>query len=373
MRSGYKDLICLLACAVNGITPDASAVRAMDIDSIYTLAKAHTLRGCVHIVLEKAGVEDEKFTQAYKKALRKIIYLDIERGAITEEMEKRGIWYMPLKGALLKDLYPENGMREMTDIDMLFDASRAAEMRDIMTARGYTVESYAKKHHDIYLKPPVLNFEMHTMLFDPDTIFHEYYKDPMRLMVRDEGNKFGYHFSDEDFYIFMLAHEYKHYSRSGTGLRSLLDCYVFMKNKMDTLDMEYVRRQTDELGITDFEREQRELAFKVFSSEAFPELSKKEQEMLDYFISSNTYGFRSRAADNTIKRYYQSSGDKSRSGFIKARLFPEKEFMARRYPKLYPCPLLRPLAYIFRWGKGIAVNRVKLTAELKALKRYNKS
>ena len=203
MRSGYKDLICLLACAVNGITPDASAVRAMDIDGIYTLAKAHTLRGCVHTVLEKAGVEDEKFTQAYKKALRKIIYLDIERGAITEEMEKRGIWYMPLKGALLKDLYPETGMRKMTDIDLLFDASRAA--------------------------------------------------------------------------------------------------------------------------------------------------------------------------DNTIKRYYQSSGDKSRSGFIKARLFPEKEFMARRYPKLYPYPLLRPLAYIFRWGKGIAVNRVRLTAELKALKRYNKS
>ena len=45
-------------------------------------------------------------------------------------------------------------------------------------------------------------------------------------LIKDAGNNYGYHFSPEDFYMYMTAHEYKHYSSEGTLLRSLFDIFL---------------------------------------------------------------------------------------------------------------------------------------------------
>ena len=76
MSSVYKDLIYLLTCSVNEITPDAEKIKAMDLERLYKLAKFHTVRSAVNIALERAEVQDKAFHQAYKKAVRKNIYLD---------------------------------------------------------------------------------------------------------------------------------------------------------------------------------------------------------------------------------------------------------------------------------------------------------
>ena len=120
MNKTAKDLIYLLTCAVNGLAPDTARAQAMDMEKLYQLAKAHTLRAAVFIALRSAGVQDRSFQQAYNKAVRKNVMLDVERTAIFERFEQQGIWYMSLKGSILKELYPENGMREMADNDVLY-------------------------------------------------------------------------------------------------------------------------------------------------------------------------------------------------------------------------------------------------------------
>ncbi len=40
--------------------------------------------------------------QVKKKSIRKNCLLDIERTSILADMEQHGIWYMPLKGSILK-------------------------------------------------------------------------------------------------------------------------------------------------------------------------------------------------------------------------------------------------------------------------------
>ncbi len=75
-----------------------------------------------------------------------------------------GIWYMPLKGAILHTLYPVSGMREMADNDVLYDSTR----------------------------------------------------------------------------------------QGGTGIRSLLDCYVYCKVKGDALDWAHIEAQCETLGIAAF-------------------------------------------------------------------------------------------------------------------------
>ncbi len=335
MKDTYKDLIYLLSCAVNGITADKARTETMDLEKLYTLAKFHTVRAAVCISLERAEINHAEFHEAYKKAIRKNIYLDMERAAITEDFEQQGIWYMPLKGALLKELYPENGMREMSDNDVLFDAGKRKQVKDIMLAHGYSIEGENGGHHDVYMKPPVLNFELHTALFGKghSEVFNRYYADTKRLMRLDDGSKYGYHLSDEDFYVFMTAHEYKHYSNGGTGIRLLLDCYIYCKNKGDTLDWKYIEEQCKQLEISDYENERRVLANKVFSSESFPELSENEQEMLMFYLTAGTYG--------TYERRIQKELNKqSKTKFILTNLFPSVGYMRNSIKFVDKCPLL---------------------------------
>ena len=371
MNKSAKDLIYLLSCAVNGITPDKASVQAMDPEQLYQLAKAHSLRAAVYIALRSADAKDVNFQQAYNKAVRKNVLLDVERTAIFERFEQQGIWYMPLKGSILKELYPENGMREMADNDVLYDSTKQEEVKKIMLSMGYSAESVGKTHHDVYMKPPVLNFELHTLLFRAASDFYAYYQNPKRLMMPDEGSKYGFHFSDEDFYVYMLAHEYKHYCAGGTGLRSLLDCYVFLQHKGNTLNWEYIHEQTKQLGLTGFEREQRALAEKVFSSVKFPELTEHEQELLDYFLTSKTYGTTSRAADNTIRKYQSKLRSKSRFRFLWARLFPEPKYMEQDFSFFCRHKLLLPVGYLWRIIRAPFIRKDQIKAEMKALRKYD--
>ncbi len=362
----YKDLIYLLVCAVNGITPDKARVQAMDLGQLYELAKMHTVQAAVCVSLERAGVRDKAFYEAYNKAIRKNIYLDTERKAITADLEKQGIWYMPLKGSVLKDLYPEDGMRQMADIDMLYDADKQQAVMEIMLAHGYTAESVGRTSHDVYKKPPVLNFELHTQLFGS---LHakplcRYYSDIQRSLQKDGGNSCGYHFSDEDFYVYLTAHEWKHYSGSGTGIRSLLDCYVYCKVKGDDLDWDHITEQCRRLEIADFEQERRQLAVKVFSTDILPALTDAETKMLMCYLTAGTYG----TFENGIRKKLHKQ---SKAGYLLRNLFPSLEYMRVSVTFVDRCPLLYPIGIVYRWGRILVKRRSYLKTIIKVMKQYD--
>ena len=117
----------------------------------------------------------------------------------------------------------------------------------------------------------------------------EYYKNVKERLIKDEDNSFGYHFRDEDFYIYIITHAYKHYNGSGTGLRSLLDIYMFLKQKESKLDWDYIVTQLEELQIKDFEEESREFCKKLFSQKPY-QLTNNELEIFKYYLHSGTYG-----------------------------------------------------------------------------------
>ena len=366
MNDIYKDLIYLLSCATNDITPDTERVQAMNLERLYQLAKFHTVRASVCIALERAGVHEEHFYDAYKKAIRKNIYLDMERTTITSAFEEQGIWYMPLKGSLLKDLYPENGMREMADNDMLYDANKQQTVMEIMLGNGYTSDSIGKTHHDVYMKPPVLNFELHTTLFSSAHAepLYQYYSDTKRLLRKDEDNSYGYHFSDEDFYVYMTAHEWKHYNGSGTGIRSLLDCYIYYKTKGDSLDWNYIKEQCEQLEIADFEQQRRQLAIKTFSTDTLPYLNDEETAMLLSYLTAGTYGSFEKSVEKKLK-------EQSKAGYILRNLFPNVEYMRLSVGFVNKCPLLYPIGIVYRWGRIVVKRRKHLSTVIKIMKKHN--
>ena len=362
-------MIYLAACAVDGKKPDAARVAEMDLQALYQAADRHLLTGVTAMALESAGVRDEAFNQAKGKAIRKVAALEVERAAVLAGLEEAGIWYLPLKGTVLKDLYPALGMRQMADIDILYDAARTKEVRSIMEGLGFLAEPFGRGRHDHYYKQPVCNFELHRALFSlaHDEKLYAYYRDPRPRMVKDEDNAFGYHFSPEDFYIYMIAHEYRHYSGGGTGLRSLLDTYVYWTRLGETLDRSCLDRELDKLGLRDFEEQNRSLALHLFGGEA---LTGQEQEMLDYVTFSGTYGTMQNRVKNRMAAY--GGGENGKLRYMWDRFFvpvrqTNKNYRAyaAAYPLFYRHKLLLPLLPFYRLGRKWAGAK----AELRALRR----
>ncbi len=375
-RNAIEDVIYLSSCVLNGKTPDASAVGSMDISDLYGAAKRHLLTGVTDMALESAGIKDSRFVQARAKAIRKNMIMQADMNALFERLDQAGIWYMPLKGSLMDSLYPASGTRQMADRDILIDAGRAEDVQGIMESLGFTTEHYGTGNHDVYYKQPVSNFEIHRQLFSPvfSEKFHDYYSDVKDRLIRDNDNGFGYHFSDEDAYVYMVAHEYKHYDGGGTGLRSLLDTYVYCSYHGNTIDWEYIEGEIAKLGISDFEKTNRVLAMQLFGKTAeqgnlIDELTSSEREMLDYLIGSGVYGNVNNSVRNRINKY--GGGRAGIGKYIFNRLFLPMDVVKEAFPFFYRHKILLPFLVIFRLCKGLLTNRTHLKSEIKALTKAN--
>ena len=205
------------------------------------------------------------------------------------------------------------------------------------------------------------NFELHRGLFGTthEEKLYRYYKDVKSRLVKDEGNNYGFHFTDEDFYLYTIAHEYKHYSIRGNGLRSLLDTYVYLQKKT-ALNFSYIEEETERLGITDFERMNRALALHLFSGE---KLTDEEREILDYLLSSGTYG----TLENGIRHKISSLG---RWGYLKDRVFFPMDRMKENYPVLRRLPVLLPVCWVHRWFVGLFIKRKKMMLQAREIIRW---
>lgn len=375
-----EKMIYLISCALHQAVPEKEQIEGLDLAELYRMAKRHSLTAIVCMALEAADAfssadpEIEKYWKDAKdKAIRKNLLLDAEREEILKEMEAAGIWYMPLKGSILKDLYPRCGMRQMADNDILYDASRQADLTDLFVRRGYTVKSVGIGIHDVYMKPPVYNFEMHTALFAEafKKEWAESYLDVKERLIPDEGKKFGYHFSDEDFYVYIMAHAYKHYSNCGTGIRTLLDTFVLDWKKGGSLDRVYINSELERLGIAEFEEQSRIFARKLFGSANVifvKEFTEAEQKMLSYYCGSATYGTARIYVKNRLGAIQTdekpiSAGTKLRYYF--GRLFPGREWFKLPYPFLYRHPYLVPFFWIYRIMRMALFSRKRIGNEIK--------
>ena len=363
-------MIYLISCAVNGVKPDAQRVKAMDLDKLLKMASRHMVTATVAPMLKEAGIQDKRFTKALEHSALKNSTMDMEMEALTAELESAGIWYMPLKGTVLQHLYPVYGMREMSDHDILFDSSRAEDVRKIMESLGFTTEHFGPGNHDVYHKEPVSNFEMHSALFGEffDEKFTKYYRGVGGKLLGDGCEK---HLSPEDFYVYITAHEYKHFSVGGTGIRSLLDCYVYLKVKGKELDIGYIEKQVEALGIADFEKKRRDLALKVFTKGAFSGLNVDERELLKYYLSSGTYGTFENRVKSGIEKQYKKTGKRSKLGYIRSRVFPDLKYMSLACPFVNNNPLLYPVGVAVRCVRSVIKRGRSIYRELHVLKKYD--
>lgn len=373
------ELVYLLKCALNNQKADSQRVSNMDLTQLFSLANSHKLTACVAFALDNTGLDDDTYRswkQAKSMAVRKNLLLNNERNLIYDYMEKNHITHVSLKGIVLQDFYPKFGMREMGDNDILYDPTYQEQMHDFMLSRGYHTEFYKKIHHDEYQKPPLYNIELHTSLFlrSKNSVFFDYYENIMDRLLPVERKKFELRFSDEDFYIYNIAHSYRHYVSGGTGLRILTDCYVYLKAKSETLDIKYIENECSKLEIADYERTCRSLALKLFSPDlgyidGTISLTESENKLLERIVKSGAYGRQDLAVESRIN---DLAANEKNTRFIKAKYYFKRLFMPidsvkDEYPFFYHHKILLPFLFIYRVFRAATVSKDRIKSELKSV------
>lgn len=366
MDIAYTVLDLIQNCFVPNQTEFAFTPDGNTYEQLCAAAESLGISALTAFSLKKKGIVTPELQVTLARAQRRALLLDAEYRKISKALKEAHIRHLPVKGIVIKDLYPSVGLREMSDIDIWFDPSRAESVRSIMTALGYSTEYFGTSKHDVYLKPPMFCVEMHRQLIDGDVLPEgiDYYNDQWEKLNRTRKDKeYVLEQSHEDLYVYVAAHAYKHYLIAGVGIRVLLDFYVMLHEWGSDMDMSYIAKECQKLGIADFENLIRRISEHLFDRQS---LNRQDKLRLDEFICSDIHG--------NMQQYYANAIGKSKNkrSYIISRLKTTDDQL-RNHPFLSRHKALRPFYFPVRLTDALFKRRKMLKTELKTLYRYNKN
>ena len=337
-----------------------------DLEAVYEYVKISGISAITFMALENAvdASDESSFMFEWKKmrlnAMRRNLLFDKERSEITNFLEQNRIWYLPLKGSVIKEMYPNPEMREMNDNDILIDQNGRDQAKEFMLSRGYQVKPNDKGviddkgNSDEFIKDPFFYFELHKFLIEErySPKQYDYFLSIKDRLIKDTDKEYGYHMSDEDFYLYMICHAHKHFSRNGMGIRFLMDEYVFLKEKGEALDNDYINEKIREFGLEQFDADLRKVSKMAFDEdeECLEEsLSDSEKALYDSCLGAGIFGnIETRWKNEAYEMSANSTDTITKKEYIKNRLFPDENWYRIYHPFVYKHKIVKPFFTIYR-------------------------
>lgn len=341
----------------NGKPPELP--EGISFEEVFRVAKAHSVANTAFYAVERlekkpSGPLLSEWEQLRDMAVVKDVNQLTELELISAALSEKNIRHIPLKGSVLKELYPQTDMRTMADIDMLINEENAAAARDIMRGLGYTCEHFGYDIHDIYYKRPIMNVEIHRELFGEEgKQFGGIFAAPFSLC--EPSGDMQRSFTDEYFLAYVIAHAIKHYEEGGTGIRSFMDIAVCLGAK--PVDTDRVCEILEPSGCADTARDFIRLSRIWFEG---AEGGGKYDEMAEYVLSGGTYGTIRNSVGNKVR-------EGGRAKYLFRLVFPTFRHMKQHYPILKKAPVLLPLCWLARLLTKPFINRRQNAAKLRAL------
>ncbi len=327
-------MIELIKAAINGKTvplPDDC-----DIQRLYAIASMHDIAGLVCYGIQDGEYDISAFKTARKKAMTRYMVQSTELMVLCDMFEKNGMFHMPLKGSVIRDIYPSPDMRTGSDIDIYIKTENVEAAKQLMLGQGYEYAT-ADANVDAYEKKPLLYVELHREIDSdeenrPPCILSDY-----GGYIKTPGTEHRYGMSDEDMYEYLLWHFAKHLTGSGTGARCIVDLYLF--NKKRKPDIGVLEENLKRDGLYDLYRAVVKLCSAWFEDGEYDE---NTAIFAGFIVSSGQFGTRKNAVTLTM-----ASG-KSKFGRLVQRVFPPLKEMSYHYPILMKAPVLLPFCYVIR-------------------------
>lgn len=271
--------------------------------------------------------------------------------------DEQEIDYLPLKGVLLKNIYPKPEMRSMGDADILIKTEQYDKIRPIMVKLGY--KKVTESDHEFIWKKNNINIELHKRLIPSyNKDYYSYFGDGWSLAKLKNGT--SYSMTDEDQLIYLFTHFAKHYRDAGIGIKHMTDLWVYRKSK-PLLDEKYIKKELTALQLYGF-------YVNIINTLAVwfdgIEGDEKTDFITDVIFNSGVYGTRDKhAISDAVKISRSTNKVKTRKLF--KLIFPAYQVMGIKYPLLKKAPFLLPIMWIHRILTTILFksNRIKAQAQ----------
>ncbi len=282
--------------------------------------------------------------KVHATAIYKTLFQEEELKCISALFSENKIPFLPLKGSVLRKWYPSNDLRSMADLDILIPQNDFKKVKKILPSLGYTLK-HEGGNHDVYHKLPFMNIEIHRNMIDESYALSSYYQNIWAIAKAKNQGSTELELTEEDFYLFVIAHGAKHFNNGGTGIRFLLDIY-FTLNKNPHLNQIYLKQELQRMGLTAFEEQMRKLAFGWLEDAP---LNEEDKIINAYIIKSGAYGTMQHAITSqlAIHEEMMKLGQKKWI-YLWKKAFPSYSFMKRAFPSLRYVPFLLPVFYCFR-------------------------
>lgn len=333
-----------------------------------------------------AAVKQQVITQVLHQTMRAS-----EFSSLYQKLRAAGLHPVVVKGQLCSRLYPLRDHRISADDDILIPDGEFFACHEQLLANGLTTDtpmdelasadevSYTKEGSPLYI-------ELHRHLFDSSEDAH------------DELNRF---FADikpaeidallamppHEHLLYLILHAYKHFVRSGIGVRQFCDIGLWARAYHNEIDWQRLHEQCEIVHAATFAA----AAFRIarddlgigFDLPAPWSDAVDAEPLLHDCLCGGVYGTNdlTRLHSSTVTLNAVKSSRKGRKSTVLRTIFPEKTYLESRYPYLKKRPYLLPVAWAQRLvhyagekktGTGSSASgSIKLARErIELMKRY---
>lgn len=345
-------------------------------EELFRIAKRHQIVNLVYYAIAKLkNKPDEKLLKLWKQEYSISIMRDIiqkeEFSILKNIFNENAIKHIPLKGFELKKLYPKSDMRDMSDLDILIKNKDREKVKKLLEGLNYTTEKYGKGKDDIYYKKPVMNIEIHNTLFEENNQkMNNYFLSLSKMEKCIKKQEYLYIFSKEDTLIYGISHIAKHFKGAGTGIKSVIDWYLYSKKNFENIDWNYVNNSLEELNLNKFYQTLIDLGKVWFEEKSHTDLTKNFEE---YIFNSGVYGNINDRILNSLAKNSNKISLIDRIKTLKKMTFPTYLVMCEQYPILKTRKKLLYLYYIKRIFEIIFFRRKNKLKIIKTIFSEDKS
>ena len=165
MNNLQKSVITLLHSALTGEKKSLS--NEIDLNAVYDIAKKHGIGSMIYYGAINCGIKQD--TPVMQNAflitcsmISRNARQSFEIDSLFAKFDEAGVEYMPLKGTLLRDMYPKSEMRAMSDADILIKTEQYEKIKPLIIELGYNEKGVTD--HELQWTKPSLYVELHSRL-----------------------------------------------------------------------------------------------------------------------------------------------------------------------------------------------------------------
>lgn len=347
-------LIRHVVCGAEKTEEDKARLTPELLLRLYVLSKSHDM---AHIVAQ--GLSDlgllgaDEISQKFQKQQMLAIYryqkLNYELEQICQTLENAKIPFIPLKGSVIRQYYPEPWMRTSCDIDVLVHEEDLDRAVSLFEEKGYKIDP--KSSHDVSLySSGGIHIELHYETVEEgcaaeaNTILSNIWENAAPQAM----GRVHMMLTDEMFYFYHIAHMAKHFENGGCGVRPFLDLLI-LEHRVEHTDTER-NSLLERGGLLAFANAGRLLSSVWFDGAKHNEVT---EQMQSYILFGGVYG----TLDNRVAVQQNKKGGKIRYAF--SRIFIPYDTIKFHYPILLKHRWLTPIMEVRRWFKLLFQGKVK--------------